>query len=185
MRLNHLVRLGLGGAAVLAAGVGCGPTGYENARVDIQYEERLVCGCFTEGGSPETVQCAANDAYPRGAFIVYKIESVNNVDTQAKPFTFDPSNLIVNLSTADETPGQPIRNYNTAVPVTVAPKTIQPIFRRWILRVDDAGDPNQAHPLNYKNFLARNVAMVRFQPVAKVVKQVCRPEDMPPDGPGR
>ncbi len=177
--MRHQTLIGGFAVAGLFMLYGCGPTGFENARVNIQYEERAVCSCFTE--DQQSNQCAGD-----GFFVIYKLESINNADTQAQSFSFDPSNLLTNLADKDDTVGQPLSNYNSLSSVTAPPHAILPLYLRYALHTSST-DANVLHDLFYKGFVSRNITMSRFPPPSGksiVRKDVCTPADLPPDGAG-
>jgi len=65
-----------------------GCTGHDE--VTINYEQIGACNGFNNGSG-------ATSAGPKAAYVVFRISTIANTDTQARTFDFDPNRLFINV----------------------------------------------------------------------------------------
>ncbi|HEY7214811.1 MAG TPA: hypothetical protein VIC28_09285, partial [Thermoanaerobaculia bacterium] len=90
--------------------------------VVIEYEESAVFSEFNAppapGGSVPIHTLAGS-----GLFVAYRILSIQNTDTGAKDFSFDPNKLYVGTTPPDKMAGGVLSPYSTVKPLLVAKGT--------------------------------------------------------------
>lgn len=100
-------------AAPLAL-VACGPNGSPSHNVvTLNYTQLGACNGYQLGDTVTSVG-------PHAAYVVFRLVSVQNTDSQAQSFTFDPSHLFVNQSPRAYVDSGLLTHFTTpASPVTV------------------------------------------------------------------
>jgi hypothetical protein len=74
--------------SIFLLATGCNPT---NDIVTIHYEQIGACNGFNNGGG-------ITSAGPKAAYVVFRISTIENNDTAARDFNFDPNRIYINLS---------------------------------------------------------------------------------------